>query len=123
MKIGKAFAGGLMSLSLAAFALPCWANTMSSPQSTGPSNVAASTSNRTQIAFGDDAEEHHERHEKIERGRERVEQSTHSDSDEEHGGTRNLIRDHTPGTEEHEEHERREGEEEHHSIHHSESGY
>jgi len=121
MKIGKAFAGGLVSLSLAAFALPCWANAISSAQKTG---VAISTSSGTLIAFDDDTEEHEEHHEKIEHGRERVEEHTHSDSDEEHGGTRNLIRDHTPGTDEHEQHERRESEEEHHSVHeHSDTGY
>jgi hypothetical protein len=124
MKIGKALAGGLVSLSLAAFAMPCWASTMSrTPGAAGSSAAAISTSSGTQIAFDDDVEEHHERHEKIERGRERAEQYTHSDSDEEHGGTRNFVRDHTPGTEEHEEHERREGEE-HHSVHqHSDYGY
>jgi hypothetical protein len=123
MKIGKAFAGGLVSLSLAAFALPCWASATSTTQNSGPTQVVASTLNGTLIAFDDDAEEHHERHEKIERGRERLEQSTHSDSDEEHGGTRNFIRDHTPGTEEHEEHERQEGEEHHRFHEHSDTGY
>ena len=123
MKIGKVFAGGLISLSLAAFALPCWSSGMSSVRNMSPRPMTVSSPNGTQIAFGDDAEEHQERREKIERGRERVERHMHSDSDEEHGGARNFIRDHTPGTEEHEEHERREGEE-HHTIHaHPDYGY
>jgi hypothetical protein len=123
MKIGKTIAGGLVSLSLAAFAVPCWVNATSSSQNRAPLHATVSTANGTLIAFGDDAEEHQERREKIERGRERVEKYRHSDSDEEHGGTRNFIRDHTPGTEEHEEHERREGEE-HHTIHaHPDYGY
>ena len=120
MKIGKVFAGGLISVSLAAFAVPCWANM---PSATTSRFVA--TSNASQIAFDDDAEEHHERHEhaeKIERDGDRVERHMHSDSDEEHGGTRNLVREHTPRTEEHEEHEEREGEE-HHTVHHSDLGY
>jgi hypothetical protein len=122
MKIGKAFATGLMSLSLTAFAIPCWASAPSATHSSTPNRTVAASSHATQIAFDSDAEEHHEHHEEIEHGRERVERHTHSDSDEEHGGARNLIREHIPGTDEHEMHEEREGEE-HHSVHHSESGY
>ena len=105
MKIGRVFAGGLMSLSLAAFAIPCWASASLATWNSAPSRTVVSTSNANQIAFGDDAEEHQERKEKIEHSRESVERHTHSDSDEEHGGTRNFVREHTPGTEEHEEHE------------------
>ena len=125
MKIGKVFAGGLISLSLAAFAVPCWANAPLATQDSAARQYRSNSSKANQIAFDDDAEEHlehHEHEEKVEHGRDRVERHTHSDSDEEHGGTRNLIREHTPGTEEHEEHEEREGEE-HHTVHHSDLGY
>ena len=112
MNIGKIFAGGLISLSLTAFAIPCGASIAPSPtQHRGPSTV--SNAKPVVIAFGDDAEEHAERHERAERAKHKAERYTHSDRDEEHGGVRNNIREHLPGTAEHQLHEEREGEEHH----------
>jgi len=122
MKIGRNLASGLIGLSLAAFALPGWAGTMTSESIHQSRGVAVLTTSGTQIAFGDDAEEHAERREKMEHAKERAERHTHSDADEEHGGLRNRIRDHIPGTEEHQLHEEREGEE-HHAPHAPAYGY
>ena len=124
MKIGRNLASGLIGLSLAAFAVPCWAGPVTSASLFEPSDtsVSTTTTSGTQIAFGDDAEEHAERHEKMERAKRKAERMTHSDADEEHGGLRNRIREHVPGTEEHQLHEEREGEE-HHAPHAPAYGY
>ncbi len=114
MKIARAFVGGLIGLSLSTFSLPCLASIRPLTKNGTPAAVTIPAG--TQIAFGDDAAEHQERREKLHRERRRIERHTRSDADEEHGGTRNFVREHTPGTDEHAEHEAREGEE-HHRIH------
>jgi len=115
MKIGQTFAAGLLGLSLAAFAPSCIVSAMTS--ATMPPDAEISTTNRPQVAFDETTEEHEEHHEEIEHGRDRTEEFTHHDRDVEHDDTRNMVRDHTPGREEHEQHERHESEEQHRTVH------
>ena len=121
MKIGLTITAGLLGLSLAATTLPFIADAMISDVM--PREAQISTSNRPQLAFDENTEEHHERHEEIEHGRDRTEELTHHDRDAEHDDTRNMLRDHTPGREEHEQHERHESEEQRDTTHHSDLGY
>ena len=121
MKIGSTLAAGLIGLSLAAFAPPFVANALVSD--TMPPDAQISTNNRQLVAFDENAEQHEQRHEQIEHGRDRNEEFSHSDRDSGKDETRNLVRDHTPGTEEHEQHERHESEEQRSTTHRSDAVY
>ena len=119
MKIGTTFAAGMLSLSLAAFASPSIVNAMIS--NTMPPDAQISTSNRPQVAFDENTDEHQARHDEIEHGRVRTED--HHARAVEHDDTHNLVRDHTPGTEAHQQHERVDSEEQRDTSHHSDLGY
>ena len=120
MKLGSIFAVGLIGLSFAA-CTPGIADAMVSD--TMPPDVQISTTNRPQVAFDENAEQHQERHEQIEPGRDRNEEFSHHATDAERDDTRNLVRDHTPGVEEHQQHERHEGEAQRNPTHKSDTGY
>jgi len=122
MKIAKTFAVGLLGLSLAAFAPPRVANAITS-ESGLPSEATVSTANAKQVAFDENTEEHQERDEQVEHGRVRTEEFKHRDSAAEHIDTHNLVRDHTPGTEAHQQHERHESEEQRSTPHQPDAGY
>lgn len=125
MKTGKLILAGFLGLSLTAFALPCWG----SVDTAAPTTHRSSTLSGAQYAGGpgvgerSEHEEHHEytapapsteEHEEHERMEHRS-----GGEEEEHGGTRNFMKEHVPGTAAHQEHEEREGEE-HHPLHHDE---
>lgn len=124
MKVGKTLLGASFTLSLTAFALPCWASAPLSSSDHASTPAASHAVAGQQVAWGDNDEEHHEREERAERAHQRHreheehEQNLNGGDDEEHGGTRNFIREHVPGTDAHQEHEEREGEENHNMMRH-----
>jgi hypothetical protein len=118
MKNGKLALSGLLGITLAAFALPCWGiadmstapqplRTLSGAQYAGGAGEHSEHEEHEYTAPAPSHEEHEE-HERMEHG---------NGGEEEHGGARNFMEQHVPGTEAHQQHEEREGEE-HHNYHH-----
>ena len=119
MKIGASLAG-LIGLSLAAFA-PAYAMNIDAGL---PSDATISTANPQQVAFDENSQgEQGERHQQVEHGRARNEEFPHTDSQSAHIDTHNMVRDHTPGVEAHEQHEQHTSEEQRRTTHQSDVGY
>jgi len=120
MKLGSIFAVGLIGLSFAA-CTPGIADAMVSD--TMPPDAQISTANRPQVAFDNNAATDQQGHEQIEHRRDRNEEFSHHATDTERDDTHNLMRDHTPGVAEHQQHERHEGEAQRSNSHKPDTGY
>ena len=122
MKTGKFVLAGFLGISLSAFALPCWGSVDMTPAANSHSNSISGA----QYAGGPgegtttEHEEHHEYTAPVPRNEEHEEHERmehENNGEEEHGGARNFMEEHTPGTSAHQRHEEREGEEHHNRLH------